>query len=79
MVDCGIRTSGLGFQVFNAVNDESVFDGEESTVDRLKGLGQRAEFVDEMGRREAPVRNRKIREMLGFREEFPWRTVLGKE
>ena len=79
MVDCGIRTSGLGFQVFNAVNDESVFDGEGSTVERLKDLGQRAEFVDEMGRREAPVRNRKIREMLGFREEFPWRTVLGRE
>ncbi|KAH3916109.1 hypothetical protein HBI56_037860 [Parastagonospora nodorum] len=78
MVDCCIRKSGLGFQVFNAVNDESVFDGDESTMERLRGMCPRTEFVDEMGRREAPVRNRKIREMLGFKEEFPWRKVLGR-
>jgi hypothetical protein len=31
-----------------------------------------------LGEREAPVCNKKIKEMVGFREEFPWREVLGR-
>jgi hypothetical protein len=30
-----------------------------------------------MGNKEAPVCNAKIKMMAGFREEFPWRKVLG--
>lgn len=32
-----------------------------------------------MGKRDAPVCNKKIKEMVGFREEFPWRKVMGRD
>jgi nucleoside-diphosphate-sugar epimerase len=79
MVNCCIEQSGLGFQVFNAVNDESVLDGEESTEEYLRRMCPGVETVEKMGRREAPVRNRKIRDMLGFKEDFAWRKVMRRQ
>jgi nucleoside-diphosphate-sugar epimerase len=79
MVNCCLNTSGLGFQVFNAVNDESVLDGEESTEAYLRRMCPSTEHVEKMEQREAPVCNRKIRKLLGFREEYPWRKVLGRK
>jgi hypothetical protein len=32
-----------------------------------------------MGEKESPVSNKKMKDMLGFREEFGWRKVLGRE
>ncbi|KAL5121841.1 UDP-glucuronate decarboxylase activity protein [Pleosporales sp. CAS-2024a] len=75
-----LETSGLGFQVFNAVNDESTLDEKEGTTEAyLKKTCPRTAFTSTMGPRDAPVCNKKMKEMLGFREEFPWRKVLGRE
>jgi hypothetical protein len=32
-----------------------------------------------MGMRESPVCNKKMKDMLGFREEFGWRDVMGRK
>ncbi|KAH7401937.1 hypothetical protein DE146DRAFT_651995 [Phaeosphaeria sp. MPI-PUGE-AT-0046c] len=80
MVNCCLGTDGLGFQVFNAVNDEITIDESEgSAKDFLTRMCPKTEIRRGMGEREAPVSNRKIKEMVGFREEFSWRKVLGRE
>jgi nucleoside-diphosphate-sugar epimerase len=80
MVDCCLRTDGLGFQVFNAVNDEITVGEEEGTAEEFLGrVCPDTKFMRRLGEREAPVCNKKIKEMVGFREEFPWRKVLGRQ
>lgn len=79
MVDCCLKTDGLGFQVFNAVNDEITVDGKGSSEEWLSRMCPNTEITQEMGKRDSPVSNKKIKEMVGFKEEFPWRKVLGKE
>jgi nucleoside-diphosphate-sugar epimerase len=80
MVNACLGKDGLGFQIFNAVNDEITIDEKEGTSEEfLRGICPKTEFVGKMGERDAPVSNRKLKEMVGFREEFPWRKVLGKE
>jgi hypothetical protein len=79
MVDCCLKTNGLGFQVFNAVNDEITVDGKWSSEEWLSRMCPNTEITQEMGKRDSPVSNKKIKEMVGFKEEFPWRKVLGKE
>jgi nucleoside-diphosphate-sugar epimerase len=79
MVDCCLRTNGLGFQVFNAVNDEITVGEQEGTAEEILGrMCPGTKFMRRLGEREAPVCNKKIKEMVGFREEFPWREVLGR-
>lgn len=74
MCQKGLEKDGLGFQVFNAVNDEITNWEENGDVARfLARVAPQTEIVSEMGSWEAPVRNWKIKEMLGWREEFGWR------
>lgn len=66
-----VRVDGLGFQVFNATND-----GITTTVPTREWLERACPGVGvtrEMGEWEAPLSNRKAREVLGFREEHDWR------
>jgi nucleoside-diphosphate-sugar epimerase len=78
MVQCCLQTDGLGFQVFNAVNDEiTVPEDEGSSEVWLKKACPETEILGGLGGRESPVCNRKMRELLGFREEFGWRKVWG--
>jgi nucleoside-diphosphate-sugar epimerase len=80
MVECCLKTSGLGFQVFNAVNDEITVREEDGTAEEfLRKMCPDTKFTRGLGEREAPVCNKKIKEMVGFREEFPWRKMLGRE
>jgi len=74
IVHLGLQKSGLGFQVFNAVNDTITADAPTEqflrqwcpqTPHRRKLVGQ-----------EAPLSNRKIREVLGFKEQHAWRNEL---
>lgn len=74
IVQCCLQRDGLGYQVFNAANDE--ITNEEGTEAFLKRVCPGVEITRRLGGREAPVSNRKLKDMLGFREEFPWRTVL---
>ncbi|KAJ5100644.1 hypothetical protein N7456_006696 [Penicillium angulare] len=69
--DLAVQKAGLGFQVFNAVNDE-ITNYESSTTEFLKRVFPNTPFTREMGPREAPLANKKIRELLGFRQNHPW-------
>ncbi|KXL50318.1 hypothetical protein M433DRAFT_2112 [Acidomyces richmondensis BFW] len=66
-----IRKSGLGFQIFNATNDTSTL--LEPTEAFLKKTEPETKLTREMGEWEAPLSNRKIREVLGFKDVHDWR------
>ena len=67
-----LEKDGLGFQVFNATNDTITLN--IPTKEALKQVAPRTPVTREMGEFEAPLSNRKIREVLGFKEAHNWRT-----
>ncbi|KAM0335858.1 hypothetical protein ACHAQA_000908 [Verticillium albo-atrum] len=67
----GLETDGLGFQVFNATNDDMTND--RRTSDFLRELYPDVPFTRDMGDSEAPVTNRKMKRLLGFEERHSWR------
>lgn len=69
-----LEKDGLGFQVFNAVND--TITAEMPTMEFLKKHCPGTPITREMGEREAPISNRKTREVLGFKEEHDWRRYV---
>nr|WP_267973071.1 NAD(P)-dependent oxidoreductase [Allorhizobium ampelinum] len=69
-----IEKDGLGFQVFNAVNDTITAD--LPTREFLAKYCPDTPVLREMGENEAPISNRKAREVLGFKEEHPWRKYV---
>lgn len=74
IVDLCIVKGGLGFQVFNASNDEITTN--EPTADFLKTWAPETPITRPMGKWEAPISNRKIREVLGFKEKHNWRQYV---
>ncbi|MFA6507283.1 MAG: NAD(P)-dependent oxidoreductase [Treponemataceae bacterium] len=66
---------GLGFQVFNAVNDTITSD--LPTAEFLKKWCPDVPVTRPMTGFEAPLSNRKAREVLGFKEGYPWRDQPG--
>lgn len=74
IVDLCIKKDGLGYQVFNAGNDTN------GAIIPTKELAERffpgVEITREMGEHEALFSNKKIREMLGFKEEHDWRQYV---
>lgn len=80
MVNCCLQKDGLGYQVFNAANDDSTLEDERGGTEAwLKKACPNTEITRKMGLRESPFSNQKMKDMLGFREEFPWRKVFGRE
>ena len=71
-----LQKNGLGYQVFNAVNDTITAD--MSTKPFLAKYAPKTPITREMGEFEAPISNRKIREVLGFKEQHYWRNYLPK-
>ncbi|MGV2104472.1 NAD-dependent epimerase/dehydratase family protein [Agrobacterium vitis] len=69
-----IEKDGLGFQVFNAVNDTITAD--LPTREFLAKYCPDTPVLREMGENEAPISNRKARQVLGFKEEHPWRKYV---
>jgi nucleoside-diphosphate-sugar epimerase len=69
-----VEKDGLGYQVFNAVND--TITANEPTEAFLKRWAPNTPITRPMGEREAPISNRKAREALGFREEHDWRRYV---
>ncbi|MFP5078514.1 NAD-dependent epimerase/dehydratase family protein [Rhizobium sp. YIM 134829] len=69
-----IEKDGLGYQVFNAVNDTITAD--LPTAEFLAKYCPETPVTREMGRDEAPISNRKAREVLGFREAHPWKNYV---
>ncbi|AJY45284.1 NAD-dependent epimerase/dehydratase family protein [Martelella endophytica] len=74
IVDLCIGKDGLGFQVFNATND--TITANEPTAPFLAKYAPNSPITRELGEYEAPLSNRKIREVLGFREEHDWRKYV---
>ncbi|MDP2780854.1 NAD(P)-dependent oxidoreductase [Devosia sp.] len=74
IVDLCIGKDGLGFQVFNAVNDE--ITANEPTEAFLRKWAPNSPITRPMGEWEGPLSNRKIRDVLGFREQHNWRKYV---
>ena len=71
IIRLGIETDGLGFQVFNAVNDHTSSD--LPTAELLRRYYPGVPVRGELGEFEGLLSNRKTRDMLGFREAHNWR------
>lgn len=69
-----LEKSGLGFQIFNATNDTVTAD--LSPKELAERFFPGVPFRREMGSDEALIPNRKIREVLGFKEEHNWRKYV---
>ncbi len=74
IVDLAIRKDGLGFQVFNAVNDTVV--SRVPTAELLSRFFPDVPVTREMGEYEGVISNARIREVLGFREQHDWRKYV---
>ena len=74
IVDRCLEADGLGYQVFNAGNDTNSVD--TPTADLSTRFFPGVPLNREMGEHEALFSNRKIREVLGFREEHDWRKYV---
>jgi nucleoside-diphosphate-sugar epimerase len=74
IVDLCLQKDGLGFQVFNAVNDENAVPQPNS--DLLPRFFPNVPLSRPVGEREGLLSNRKIREVLGFREAHPWQKQM---
>ncbi|WP_117192543.1 NAD-dependent epimerase/dehydratase family protein [Rhizobium terrae] len=69
-----VEKDGLGYQVFNAVNDTITAD--EPTGAFLRKWAPNTPITGELGEFEAPISNRKIREVLNFAENHNWRKYV---
>ena len=74
MHDLCIEKYGLGYQVFNAGNDNAT--ANVPTMELAKRFFPNVPFTREIGEFEALYSNRKIREVLGFKEEHNWRLYV---
>lgn len=74
IVDLCIAKNGLGYQVFNAVNNE--ITANEPTADFLAKWAPRTPMTEAIPGYEAPISNRKIRDVLGFAEQHNWRQYV---
>ncbi len=74
IVDLCLAADGLGFQIFNAANDTNVatLSAAELAASEFPGVP----ITRTMGETEALYSNRKIREVLGFRDAHDWRKYV---
>ncbi|MFN0194166.1 MAG: NAD-dependent epimerase/dehydratase family protein [Aestuariivirga sp.] len=69
-----LEKDGMGFQVFNAVNN--TITANEPTPAFLRKYAPNTPLTRDLGDREGPLSNRKAREVLGFKEEHDWRNYV---
>lgn len=74
IVHLAIEKDGLGYQVFNAVND--TVSANTPSKELAARYYPNVPFRREIGEYESLLSNRKIREVLGFREEHDWRKYV---
>jgi nucleoside-diphosphate-sugar epimerase len=75
MVDCCLRTDGLGYQVFNVSNDDMSVNLTSDAV--IARFYDGVPVKKAMGRDETFYSNEKAKRMVGFRPRHSWRDVLG--
>lgn len=71
IVDLCLQKDGLGYQAFNAGNDTNSVAVPNAEL--LEKYYSGVPVTRELGENEALFSNRKIREVLGFKEEHNWR------
>ena len=76
ITDLAIGKDGLGFQVFNAANDDTSSD--LPTAELIERYYPGVPVKHELGKFETLLSNRKVKEMLGFREKHNWRAHQAK-
>ena len=69
-----LRVVRLGFQVFNAVND--TITAEMPTEKFMAKYAPKTPVTRKIGEFEGSLSNRKIREVLGFKEQHDWRRYV---
>jgi nucleoside-diphosphate-sugar epimerase len=74
IVDLCLKKDGLGFQVFNAVNDTNSVP--QPNADLLAQFFPNVPLSRPVGPHESLLSNAKIREVLGFREAHDWRKYV---
>jgi len=74
IVDRCLKVDGLGYQVFNAGNDENGMNLNNAVL--LERFFPGVPVTRELSPREALFSNVKIREMLGFEEQHPWQAYV---
>ncbi len=74
IVDLCLEKDGLGFQVFNAGNDTNGMDRPNSEL--IKTYFKDVPLKREVDETEALFSNKKIREVLGFKEQHDWRKYV---
>ncbi len=71
-----LQKDGLGYQVFNAVNDTITAD--QPTAEFLQKWCPGVPVTRALEGFEAPLSNRKAREVLGFKEQHNWRDEIAR-
>lgn len=74
IVDLCVKKDGLGFQVFNAVND--TITATVPTREFLARWAPNTPITGDLDGFAAPLSNAKIRDVLGFKEEHDWRKYV---
>jgi nucleoside-diphosphate-sugar epimerase len=74
IVDLCLAKDGLGFEVFNAGNNTNGMN--IPTAELAERFFPGVPFTREMGENEALFSNKKIRDVLGFREQHDWRNYV---
>lgn len=74
MVDCCLKTDGLGYEVFNVANDDlSVGISNQAVIDRFyEGVPVKRK----MGENETFFDNSKAKRLVGFAPQYSWRDSL---
>jgi nucleoside-diphosphate-sugar epimerase len=77
IVDLCLKKDGLGFQIFNAGNDHNgaIIPSKELAEQFFPGVP----VTRELAEHEALFSNRKIREVLGFKEQHNWQNYLKRD
>ncbi|MDZ4311091.1 MAG: NAD(P)-dependent oxidoreductase [Cypionkella sp.] len=74
IVDLALKKDGLGFQVFNACNDTNSVC--QSNQELLARFFPKVPLSRPVGAQESLLSNRKVREVLGFKEQHNWRNYV---
>ena len=74
IVDLALKKDGLGYQVFNAVNDTNSVP--QANADLLAQFFPKVPLTRAVEPNESLLSNQKIRQILGFQEQHNWRNYV---